>query len=689
MHGVRREDFYKTPEEEKAFAEKLKKGFKLLDDFVDNVRRSELELKSEGCLMGDEKEMERMFALSGEITDFMPEFYPSWNYRKNYLLQDSHSADKLHLLLLDELVFTESLLKKAPKCYAVWHHRLWILTILFNKKFEDLSDVLNKEIELCMLFFRFDGRNFHGWSHANFVRHYLKKLESIPKLGVASETDRLCFARFGKLIEKNFSNYSAWFHRGALSETCGSLDSDLDNIVPAIYTDPNDQCIWHYFDWLIYHRNALRFYLVKCCLLKDKGIFVLYFNGPVMLSTANSCIVAIGEGESPKQLEGKWESVKRALCFQRLGDAPIPQNVWRFRLATTLKTQDITHISLTVTIETDDDIVEAYYDHVITAPKCKVGEKEESNQTDYKATLLELGYMIHLDMDEDLVVDHNAFTIRRTNVANDGVWEDMSGILSRPVNLPGTSRMVPIGKDITAGILEDQLKMVTTLIGVGTCSKYLHLAANKINRYLGIARNAEKCYDSVKRLDPLRAAMYDDLLLNETVEDYLDKVQSSKSDAVSMAGIGIKNLSYRTMCPHFMLEELDLGSNSLNDGLKRLSLANNGFTSLRKLLSALQNLSDLISLDVSGNPLSTLESETIKSIPISLRQIDVTETPLISSLVREPENDATNGNITAVHTSLCDSSTGFGKVMGENSTWTFVKTGKGDSQRVYLQRMDT
>ncbi|KAK1933220.1 protein prenyltransferase alpha subunit repeat domain containing protein [Babesia divergens] len=698
MHGIRREDFYKTPVEERAFAEKLKKGFRLLDSFVASVKQSELTVDSEGGLLEDPTEAERMFSLSGDITDFMPEFYPSWNYRKNYMLQKAIDPERILLLLKDELTFSASVLKKAPKCYAVWHHRLWVLTVLLNVRCDDLVDILKNEISLCMLFFKFDGRNFHGWGYLNFIKHYLYQVESSSNAVPTVAVDKLCYSEFKKLIETNFSNYSAWFNQGNLSETCGSITEDLESLTPAIYTDPNDQCLWHYFDWLLYHRNALRYFLVRCHYFEESQSFVVYFNTCVHLSRSDSFITITTYEAQVEKVEGRWEGFNCGLSSEKLEGLSVPQYVWRFVARQAIQISAIEHVSLCLMIETDDDIVRSYYSHMTQMAKCIIST-DISETKDVNPCLLSLRYELRILSNGDMPLNMDSMSIMRSNMSNVSGWDDMSAVLGRPIRLPGSSCIVSLGRETTTEIFEKQLEMISELLGICTDSKYLYLARHKILRFIGEPSDAEECYKHVKRIDPLRATMYEDMLLKEKVQDALEGMDNKGLKSACLSGMGIKHLSYSTLCPHVMFETLDLSSNALSDSssldfgvmlkLRHLSLANNRFTSLRRILGALSNLHNLKSLDVSRNPLITEEDELFKAIPPSLITIDITGTPLAASFIKEGDASSLSTYEGLLHTHCGVFSMRIGDASGISKSRPESADVTGCETKVFLERSDT
>lgn len=65
------------------------------------------------------------------------------------------------------------------------------------------------------------------------------------------------------IIQKNFSNYSAWHYRGKLMPfikhaepgpyaiPIETIESDLKSLKHAYFTDPKDQSAWNYHAWLM------------------------------------------------------------------------------------------------------------------------------------------------------------------------------------------------------------------------------------------------------------------------------------------------------------------------------------------------------------------------------------------------------------------------------------------------------
>jgi geranylgeranyl transferase type-2 subunit alpha len=197
-------------------------------------------------------------ALTAQMLSSSPDFYSLWNYRREILIhvhgptiglrndrgtarepdsRDSVIPASLGAAIRDqELLLSADGIRKNPKSYGAWHHRLWII-----ERFECDFD---KELELCKEFLRADQRNFHCWNYRRFVA-------AIACVDNASE-----FQFSEDKIYENFSNYSAFHHRSVYLSTLGiplkdSIPSELSIIENAIFTEPDDQSAWWYLNFLL------------------------------------------------------------------------------------------------------------------------------------------------------------------------------------------------------------------------------------------------------------------------------------------------------------------------------------------------------------------------------------------------------------------------------------------------------
>ena len=169
-----------------------------------------------------------------------PDFYSLWNYRREIL--EYKYVDKPSAFDKDagerELTLSSQAIQKNPKSYPAWHHRLWV-----GSKVVGGIDY-TEEIQLCDKFLSVDQRNFHCWNYRR----------EIVKLGNISVDDEMKFSM--KKISENFSNYSAFHHRSVYLRNCQGdlndiLEKELSIVHDAIFTEPDDQSAWWYYQWCL------------------------------------------------------------------------------------------------------------------------------------------------------------------------------------------------------------------------------------------------------------------------------------------------------------------------------------------------------------------------------------------------------------------------------------------------------
>lgn len=213
-----------------------------------------------------------------------PEFYTIWNFRREILLsifEDSNADRKA--LLEDDLKLVMAQLKRFPKCYWIWNHRIWCLSKLqeinaANWKYE--LAIVSKLLDL-------DSRNYHGWQYRRYIVKNMeedgvrsledehinskeeKKLELLLKISLAE------FDFTVSKINKNISNFSAWHNRSKLIFKIYELFSKIQNknlfpgyaevfacpynilvhelelLKTGMYMDADDSSIWTYLKWIL------------------------------------------------------------------------------------------------------------------------------------------------------------------------------------------------------------------------------------------------------------------------------------------------------------------------------------------------------------------------------------------------------------------------------------------------------
>ncbi|KAI9781460.1 MAG: Rab geranylgeranyltransferase [Candelina submexicana] len=232
-----------------------------------------------------------VLAQTSKLLTLNPEYYTIWNYRRLILvnrfstaetspspspsLEDLSPPNQTRAsLIVGDLQFLVPLLRKFPKCYWIWNHRLWLLeqaTLLLPAS--TARRLWAEELWLVRKMLALDSRNFHGWGYRRTVVSHLESAKLAPPPSELSETKQEErkgasmaeeeFAYTTKMIETNLSNFSAWHNRGKLiprlleerhaddNARREFLEDEFALITRALYTDPYDQSLWFYHQYLI------------------------------------------------------------------------------------------------------------------------------------------------------------------------------------------------------------------------------------------------------------------------------------------------------------------------------------------------------------------------------------------------------------------------------------------------------
>uniref|UniRef100_A0A663EXM8 Geranylgeranyl transferase type-2 subunit alpha n=1 Tax=Aquila chrysaetos chrysaetos TaxID=223781 RepID=A0A663EXM8_AQUCH len=161
------------------------------------------------------------------------------------------------------------------------------------------------ERALCDRLLAADPRNFHAWEHRRTL---------------AAEEDpeaELAFA--GTLLSRDFSNFSAWHHRSRLlapTRTPASpgggagalpphrLQTELELVQNAVFTDPNDQSAWVYLRCILSRASPPP--RILCLYVnREDATLAVTFSRPVVVGAGSSALTATVDGSA---LEGAWRS---------------------------------------------------------------------------------------------------------------------------------------------------------------------------------------------------------------------------------------------------------------------------------------------------------------------------------------------------------------------------------------------
>jgi geranylgeranyl transferase type-2 subunit alpha len=197
-----------------------------------------------------------------------PEYYTVWNHRRRVLMSlvaTETSKQTPDDLLQSDLQLTFALLRKFPKCYWIWNHRNWLLRAgEAAMGAEAAHELWSGELQLINKMLHADSRNFHAWGYRRFVVSQIERLTpSSESEGNQKSLTESEFEYTTKMIKTNLSNFSAWHNRSQLIPKIlrernadprarrAFLDSELSLICEAINTDPFDQSIWFYHQYLL------------------------------------------------------------------------------------------------------------------------------------------------------------------------------------------------------------------------------------------------------------------------------------------------------------------------------------------------------------------------------------------------------------------------------------------------------
>lgn len=161
------------------------------------------------------------------------------------------------MLVKEDLHFLIPLIKQFPKCYWIWNHRSWLLaTATQHLPAQTALQLWQGELALDSKMLALDSRNFHAWDYRR------KIVAELERLGGKSMVEAE-FEYTTKMIQSNLSNFSAWHNRSQLiprllDERSASsadrkklFDSEFEMITTALYTDPYDQSLWSYHQYLM------------------------------------------------------------------------------------------------------------------------------------------------------------------------------------------------------------------------------------------------------------------------------------------------------------------------------------------------------------------------------------------------------------------------------------------------------
>ncbi|KAI8385104.1 Protein prenyltransferases alpha subunit repeat profile [Nakaseomyces glabratus] len=186
--------------------------------------------------------------LTTNLLELNPEFNAVWNYRRDIIVD---LREKLEPKFWeDELMFVMAQLKRFPKVYWIWNHRLWTL-----QNYPGASvKIWGRELVIVNKLLDADARNYHGWHYRRIVVSHMQKMT-----GNDMNKEELEYAT--TMIKSNISNFSAWHQRvqliqkmlekNEIEDKTLFIEKEIDFVTNAMFTDAEDQAVWFYIKWFI------------------------------------------------------------------------------------------------------------------------------------------------------------------------------------------------------------------------------------------------------------------------------------------------------------------------------------------------------------------------------------------------------------------------------------------------------
>lgn len=264
-----------------------------------------------------EEDLKLLLKTTAAVLMSNPDISTLWNIRKEAVMTMLNGTEN-DPLLKKETELTVSCLAKNPKSYGAWHHRCWSMLKMKQANWD-------YEMMLCNKYLSLDERNFHCWDYRRFVVKHAK-IQAQDELDYSMER-----------ININFSNYSAWHYRSKLLPfTHGNVNGtiteekkreELDLVLNAAFTDPEDSSAWFYHKWLLGLCSPPKLSLASL----RNGSLKIAFSRPVSKNEIQ-CDPQIelksANGEDYDSLwTGSFPSAKVKICFKDDVIEPIENQV--------------------------------------------------------------------------------------------------------------------------------------------------------------------------------------------------------------------------------------------------------------------------------------------------------------------------------------------------------------------------
>lgn len=306
-----------------------------------------------GCLL------ERLFVYIYQCTYF--NFFPFPKAGDSEGKKSEEFKNELKEIMENENSMIEDILVKFSKCNELWFHKLWVIKYCIKNDLTDLKYLLN-ELEYCKKSLYIDDRNYHCWNYRSYIisciNIYIKKTnEKLPKnMGSIeiSEDDKnkhveqnvnnfnvqTSNCELSKLlIERNFSNFSAWFLKYSLKEELININEELELIKNAIFTDPSDQSLWEYYRWFLFKKGKYEeeiFFIT----LENNSLYIFFQNIVKINTDKSKCYDSQNE-----EIYGEWD---RQFIINNSGNKNLESYIYIFKVNENVNLSNFSYLKLSI-----------------------------------------------------------------------------------------------------------------------------------------------------------------------------------------------------------------------------------------------------------------------------------------------------------------------------------------------------
>lgn len=571
-----------------------------------------------------------------------------------------------------ENMMVKHMLTKFKKSYELWFHKLWLIKFSLKSNFMTVHDLF-QELEFCKSCLSFDDRNFHCWNYRTYIlscihiclRGCLKK-DNVEKEVVVdkksdmekeTDVDETCvsdakecvveekkevsfdvfqenFELSKELIEKNFSNFSAWFLKYSLKESIFNLKEELELIKNAMFTDPYDQSLWQYYNWFLFCRGNSK-EQIWCTFLKKKEIY-LFFPKLVRLNIPKcKCY-----DENGTEIQGSWEK-QIITCDSE--NTNVESFVYVFKIDQHIELEKLKHIRFVLYYLKYN----IYHPNEVNYEQSILKDMFKKNENNCKENKHE--YIIHHEIDLSRFSKNTGFQfllylkqkekpIHVTLCPPKDVNEHFK--LYECIN--SSMKSCNLGTNIDFQLLEQELEQINELLVLEDTCKFALLNKFAILKVMEKYDEAFEVLNNLKKIDRFRIEYYKqeelELRIKKKVQEYYLQLKEVNNPVLDLRNLHIKDITYPVMLEAFFIQRINLANNYLTESiigkctlnflynLKELTLKNNKIKDFSLFMKNIYNLKFLEKLDVSENILVSLDEnlETYDFVVLPLlREINI------------------------------------------------------------------